>query len=408
MAAPPQLKINGSTIENASTSCSVRLKGVDVSSLERNGEDLGTGPAAGGITATVAFAIQNWKCNYIRLPLNQDSWFIYDYSYRNLVDSIVNICSQNGAYVILDLHWSGLASTASTPVTGAGWLTSTGQQEMPDANSVTFWSSVAARYANNPAVLFDLYNEPNGVSGSVWRNGGSAGVFNTPGLQALLTAVRNTGANNIVIAGGLNYCQTFTGILDSGLALTDTASGNGVLYDAHIYSGNYGISTGSWNSNVATYTSAHAVMVGEFGPGPTSNINDGGAFDATFIPWLNGTGDTGNYVFSATAWSMNTTDQPNLISDWNFTPTSYHGAPVSTWLAAGGYGCAPTPGGPTYTPTATPVPASCWNLQNFTEDSFYNNTNGQWFTYDWTTASNTPVTPAMSTVSCPGGVPCSV
>ena len=394
MAAPPQLKINKNEIVEASGGCTVRLKGVDISALEYSNND---GPANGGITASVAYAINTWKANVIRLPLNQDRWNTYDYSYRTLVDSIVNLCSQNNAYVILDLHWSGEGQPGQA----------TKQYSMPDSNSTAFWSSVATRYANNPAVLYDLFNEPFVGSGGTWLNGGTANEgFSTPGFKSLLSTVRGTGANNIVIVGGHNYCQTFNGILNSGDALTDTGSGNGILYDAHLYDDNYGISTSSWNSNVGAYAVTYAVMVGEFGPGPggSSTAPDGGVgFDNSFIPWLNG-GNQAGVSLSATAWAIGEPSNiPDLNSDWNFTQTSFHGAPVVSWLSSASGGCLPALGGATYTPTATPVPASCWNVDDFVDGDYYNNTNGQWFTYDWTTASNTPVTPAMSWVSCPGG-----
>src|SRR5579871_464446 len=197
-AAPPQLKINGAAIVNNSSGCTVRLRGVDIDGLEF-GTDV-AGPT-GGVTGVASEAISVWKCNVIRLPLNQDRWFFYPDSYRTLVDSLVNYCSSQNCYVILDLHWSGFfcnytTTTGTTPVTGNGWGSAVTQMQMPDANSITFWSNVASRYANNPAVMFDLYNEPNGVSASVWLNGGSAGSFNTPGMKNLLSTIRGTGAKN--------------------------------------------------------------------------------------------------------------------------------------------------------------------------------------------------------------------
>ncbi len=159
------------------------------------------------------------------------------------------------------------------------------------------------------------------------------------------------------------------------------------------------------------YAVTYAIMVGEFGPGPggSSTAPDGGVgFDNSFIPWLNA-GNQAGVSLSATAWAIGEPSNiPDLNSDWNFTQTSFHGVPCRKLVVLRQRGCLPALGGPTYTPTATPVPASCWNVDDFVDGDFYNNTNGQWFTYDWTTASNTPVTPAMSWVSCPGGVPCSV
>ena len=45
---------------------------------------------------------------------------------------------------------------------------------MADANSLTFWSEVAARYKDDGRVMFELYNEPHDVSWDVWKSGGNA------------------------------------------------------------------------------------------------------------------------------------------------------------------------------------------------------------------------------------------
>ena len=42
----------------------------------------------------------------------------------------------------------------------------------PDTRSEEFWASAAARYKNQPHVLFGIYNEPFNISWDVWKNGG--------------------------------------------------------------------------------------------------------------------------------------------------------------------------------------------------------------------------------------------
>src|SRR5208337_1043847 len=118
--------------------------------------------------------------------------FFFPVSYRSKVQSVVDYCSSQNCYVILDLHFSGTATSATTPPWGTGWGTATAQQPMCDANATTFWSSVASQFKNNPAVMFDLYNEPY-CSASQWYSGGSFG--SSPGMAALLSTVRGTGAN---------------------------------------------------------------------------------------------------------------------------------------------------------------------------------------------------------------------
>ncbi len=293
----------------------------------------GDGPG-GNILATVTEATTNWKSNIIRVPLNQDRWFGYQgcnqTNYRNLVDNIVTTASNNNAYVLLDLHWSGTGS----------WGTATGQQDMPDNNSVTFWQDVSNRYKNNPAVFFDLYNEPKNVTWSIWRDGGAANGFTTPGLQPLLAAIRGTGANNMIVAGGLDWAYD----LRSLPTLTDTGSGKGVVYAAHIYPWK----STPWDTYVPpAFSAVNPVIISEFG----MDTNDGGTWDNSLIAWIT------THSYHAIAWDMHTSAGPILISDWAFTPTNYHGVPVKNWLASAVPTSCPAGGNtPTPTPTRTPTP----------------------------------------------------
>ncbi len=391
------LSISGNQIVT-SEGCTLRLRGVDVSGLEYSPYgDTGTGAPTTNINGTTmtdyvaiaAEAVTAWHCNIIRLPFNQDFWFGCSNSkgtpdqtaYQSEIQAVVNYCSQNNAYVDLDLHWSGnyIGTSPTTPCSGGGWGSVTAQQMMPDWNSVTLWASVASQFANNPAVLFDLFNEPYFVTWDVWRNGGTtswsfvyqgvtySGTFNTPGLQTLLTTIRNTGANNVVVAGGLNWAYDLTGIANgstscngSNCALTDTTSGNGVLYSAHVYSSK-GSTTG-WDTYVTSASSSNAVIIEEFG----ASVTDAAGWDNTAISWFNGS-NANNYVYSAMAWAFSPDVSPSLITSFNGYPTtSYHGVPVSTWLAnISSTGTCPTwtptpcgyPG-PTCTLTFTPTPTA--------------------------------------------------
>jgi len=367
LAQPAQLKVVGNQLVTASGGCTVQLKGVNIDSLEYN--SVGEGPT-GGILAAMQEAVTAWGANIIRLPLCQDRWFGVSNSnnktaayYQTLVQGLVQFCSQNNVYIILDLHWSGTYNgTAPTaPVANTtGWGTATAQQVMPDWNSVTFWSSVAAAYANNPAVIFDLYNEPHPDASlsfpndwAIWQTGGATGNTppQTPGMQYLLNTVRATGANNVVIAGGLQFCQDLTEI--NVYNLTDTGSGYGVVYGAHIYGTTTGNTPTGWNTKIAAFTNKHPVFLGEFGPTITKNTDDP-TFDGNFFPWLNGT-NSNNYVFpGGTGWAFHISSAPNMLSSWTnppaaIAPTSW-GTQVENWLAVPVPTC---PSGPVNTPTST-------------------------------------------------------
>jgi hypothetical protein len=403
-AQPAQLMVAGNQLVTVNNGCTVVLKGIDYSGLEispsGNGYGVGmtviSGVAMANMVGGVAEAVTAWHANLIRLPLNQDFWMgcgnsksnnnpVTVAAYQGMVQSIINYCSQNNAYVMLDLHWSGTSSTASSPC-GAGWGTATGQQSMPDANSVTFWGSVAntSWVKNNPAVLLDLYNEPydptyadNAYTWTIWKGGGNMGTangatsFTTPGLEALVTTIRNAGANNVIVAGGLNWAYDLKGIVGkeggAAISLTDpgvvnagvTTPGNGIVYAAHIYpskgaSGNFNPST-----DAVTYIDPCAavdpVIISEFGESTSclNNVNDNGAWDNTLTQWIS----TQPGIVGGAGWALNTNQCPALITSWvTFATTSNNGTPVTQWLATQVPTC---PTGPTNTPTIsyTPTPS---------------------------------------------------
>ena len=162
-SSPPlSLKVVGTQVLNSRHE-RVWLRGVNAACLEW------TSDGEGHILDTVKTAINDWHVNHIRLPLAQDRWFGKGPSKRTtakpiaaLVDKVVDICSRQSCYIILDLHWSDAGE----------WGKQIGQHVMPDQNSLEFWKSCASAYKNHPAVIFDLYNEPHDVSWDVWLKGG--------------------------------------------------------------------------------------------------------------------------------------------------------------------------------------------------------------------------------------------
>ena len=326
--APLPLKVVGTKILNSHGE-RVLLRGVNAASMEWSSD------GQGHILETVNTAIHVWHVNIIRLPLSQDRWFGKapeqtdgGKSYRELVQQLVNTCETNRCYIILDLHWSDCNE----------WGKNIGQHSMPDSNSVAFWRDFAPVYANRPAVLFDLYNEPHDVSWDVWLHGGiirdkpnnrrqmrDPKTFQAVGMQQLLDTVRATGANNVVLAGGLDWAYDFSGILE-GRQLFDP-HGHGVIYANHCYD-NKNESVDAWIARMETAAAKLPVFVSEFGghdgPGKVDPVDN----------WL-------RHVMKAleqhhwcwTAWDLHPGAGPTLISDWDYTPTEKFGVLVKNALA---------------------------------------------------------------------------
>jgi TolB protein len=322
--APSPLKVDGTKVVNAKGE-RVRLRGVNVASMEwtSNGE--------GHILDTVKVAISDWKVNHVRLPLAQDRWFgkapeqkDEGVSYRDLVKKIVDECSSKGCYIILDLHWSDAGE----------WGKQIAQHNMPDRNSVEFWKEVATAYKNYPAVIFDLYNEPHNVSWDVWRNGGeitekaNRGIpgktFLSVGMQELLDVVRDTGAKNVVIVGGLDWSYDMSGFLKE-YKLPDP-KGNGVIYANHAYPFK-GDNVEKWITKMEVATKEIPVIVSEFGSDPP------GAKGLSGEQWVNSVLKAlEGHEWAWTAWDLHPHAGPCLVSDWKYTPTPTFGKWVKAVL----------------------------------------------------------------------------
>jgi endoglucanase len=319
------LKVSGTQVLDRQNH-PVRLQGVDVASMEftSNGE--------GHILQTVNVAIRDWHVNIIRLPLAQDRWFGRAReqtngasAYRALVKQIVTECATQHCYIILDLHWSDCNE----------WGKNIGQHSMPDTNSLAFWRSCAPLYANNPAVLFDLYNEPHDVSWDVWLNGGyitdkpngrnlTAKDYQCVGMQTMLDTIRATGAKNVVICGGLDWAYDFSGILD-GRELSDP-KGNGVIYANHCYDNKHN-SVYEWIAKMEAATAKFPVIISEFGgtSGPSKMAPD----DNWLLHVLQA---IEAHQWSYTAWDLHPRAGPRLIADWDYTPTPHFGVFVKQAL----------------------------------------------------------------------------
>ncbi|MGD0678958.1 MAG: glycoside hydrolase family 5 protein [Polyangiaceae bacterium] len=271
---------------------------------------------------------QAWHANVVRIAMNQDFWLsnasLYSPNYAATIDQAVTSAELAGLDVILDLHWSDQGNL-SAQLAGTGIKNDTAgysmQQPMADANSVMFWAQVASRYKGDGHVLFELYNEPNGIDWDTWLNGGTFEGYVVAGMQQLYNAVRVTaGADNVVIAGGLSWAFDLSGVA------THPIQGYNVMYATHPYRA--GDPESEW-SGYFGYLAAQniaPVIVTEFGD---NESNCTGAWDTSLIQYAQGL----QISWTAWAWYPGGCSFPSLISDWSsYTPT-VQGVAVQAALA---------------------------------------------------------------------------
>jgi hypothetical protein len=169
---------------------------------------MGSGTNGSGITY--------WGANTVRLPLSEGIWLNGQSShacsasrYQALIKKTVDALTALKLNVILDLQWTDA---------GGQSLQGGGPWAMPDADSLTFWRQVAGIYSSYSNVLFELFNEPHPPSWSCWLSACTITdkaysddcqcvktlAFASVGMQAIVNAVRNMGATNLVLVAGMD------------------------------------------------------------------------------------------------------------------------------------------------------------------------------------------------------------
>jgi hypothetical protein len=307
----------------------VQLHGVNRSGAEYaciQGWGIFDGPA----DAASVQAIASWHTNAVRVPLNEDCWLAINgapaaYSganYQQAITNYVNLLTSNGLAAILDLHWNAPGTTQAT-----------GQQPMADRDHApAFWSSVAGAFKGNSAILFDLYNEPYPDSNrdttaawTCWRDGGAcSGVsFTAAGMQELVTSVRNAGAGNVILLGGVEYA----GSLSQWLTYKPTDPLSNIAASVHHYNFGGCVTTSCYDTNDGPVAAQVPLVAGEIGENDCASTYIGPLmswFDSHQQSYLAWTWDTWGTNCGAIA----------LISNYNGTPATAYGQGYQAHLAA--------------------------------------------------------------------------
>ncbi|MFE2581774.1 cellulase family glycosylhydrolase [Streptomyces sp. NPDC059378] len=322
----PALHVSGNKLVDAS-GATRRLLGVNRS----GGEFMcvqGYGIWDGPVDDAAVKAIADWKANTVRIPLNEECWLGLSnikpqYSGANYISAVKDLVARveaHGMTPVVELHWTYGQYTGNSA--GCSDVHATCQKPMPDMQySPAFWSSVASTFKADPAVAFDLFNEPYPDRATAtatqawqcWRDGGSCpGIgYEVAGMQDLVDAVRGAGAHNLILAGGLAYSNDLSQWLT--YRPTDPAGNLAAAY--HVYNFNTCASESCWNSTLAPVAAQVPLVAGEIGENTCSH-----AFVDQVMKWFDAHG------LSYLGWTWNTWDcssGPSLISAYDGTPTSY-------------------------------------------------------------------------------------
>lgn len=165
--------------------------------------------------------------NVVRLPflwerLQPSAGASLDATQLSYIRTAVTRAKNHGITVILDPH--NYAKYYGNRI---------GASAVPNTVFADLWRQLSKQFANDPAVIFGLMNEPYGIDAVTWSRS----------AQAAITAIRSTGAKNLILVPGVSWTGAHswtnagagggTSNGDALLAITDPA--NKVAFEVHQY-----------------------------------------------------------------------------------------------------------------------------------------------------------------------------
>ncbi len=155
--------------------------------------------------ATVHALAQSWHATVVRaaMGISNPGGYLQSSDAFDKIHEVVDSAVAEGIYVIIDWHEE--------------------QAVTHTAEASAFFSTMARRYAAVPNVIFEIYNEPHGP---LWP---AIKAYS----QAVIGAIRGTGAQNLIIAGTPTWSQ------DVDLAAADPLTDKNLAYTLHFYAGTH-------------------------------------------------------------------------------------------------------------------------------------------------------------------------
>jgi len=152
----------------------------------------------------------NYGANVFRVAMyTAEGGYLSNPSLKDAAFAAVDAAIQNDMYVILDWH-----------------ILSDGNPMEHLTEAKEFFSIAARRYKDNPAVLYEICNEPNGTAS--WSHDIK------PYAQQVIETIRAAGSQGVILVGSSAWSQ------DIHVAAADPLMEKNVMYTLHFYAGTHG------------------------------------------------------------------------------------------------------------------------------------------------------------------------
>ncbi|MFD7657038.1 cellulase family glycosylhydrolase [Actinosynnema sp. NPDC059797] len=207
--------------------------------------------------ASLDALVNDWKADLFRIAMyvQEQGYETNPTAFTNRVNALVDMAESRGMYALIDFH-------TLTP----------GDPNYNLQRAKTFFAAVAARNANKRNVIYEIANEPNGVS---W-----AGIKSY--AEQVIPVIRAADPDAVVIVGTRAWSSlgVSEGSNESEV-INNPVNATNIMYAFHFYAASH---KDNYRSTVSRAASRLPLFVTEFG---TVTATGGGSYDrASTAAWL--------------------------------------------------------------------------------------------------------------------------
>ncbi|MHA6689826.1 glycoside hydrolase family 5 protein [Devosia sp. A449] len=254
---------------------------------------------------------EDWAANCVRISVHPGHWRYDRMLLGQLLDADIAAARARQLFVIVDWHAIGFPDLYE-PVPPPQWGLPADAYLSSIDDAIAFWRGMAERHGSDPAVLFELWNEPVGDERH-WLSDGAFWSEFRPAWAAITTEIRRI-SDNIVLAAGGRWAHDLTG------AAADPLDDARTAYAWHVYPNEDRHAPDRWFASLGALAEHRPIIVTEWGFCPACEDGLQGGFDDFAMPFardvLDGLG------LGHTAWCYSPGAAPALLRQ-DDTPSSY-------------------------------------------------------------------------------------
>ncbi|MFD7705411.1 cellulase family glycosylhydrolase [Streptomyces caelestis] len=208
-------------------------------------------------TASLDALAKDWRSDLLRIAMyvQEDGYETDPAGFTGRVNSLVDMAEARGMYAVIDFH-------TLTP----------GDPNFNLDRAKTFFASVAARNAGKKNVIYEIANEPNGVSWAAVKSY----------AEQVIPVIRAADPDAVVIVGTRGWSSL--GVSDGSNeneVVANPVNATNIMYAFHFYAASH---KDNYRATVSRAASRLPLFVSEFG---TVSATGGGAVDrASSTAWL--------------------------------------------------------------------------------------------------------------------------